>query len=162
MVFPPALPPTDNFNCNSSNGSHSDDDCSGAMREYTGMFEGPEKTLEVVFRRAHDAHFVDTSIGEICEDGLLPLDCTPPAKDYTRVGLRRMERAELDLLCTRARCSILSSVSNRYLDAYVLSESSLFVYPYMVVIKTCGTTTLLRCIATLIDIGRKYGLEIDW
>jgi S-adenosylmethionine decarboxylase len=170
MVFPPAPPPTDStasssacLNCNSSNASHSDDECSGAMREYTGMFEGPEKTLEVVFRRAHDEHFVDTSIGEICEDGLLPLDLTPPAAGpHARVGLRRMERAELDLICTRARCTILSSVSNRYLDAYVLSESSLFVYPYMVIIKTCGTTTLLRCIATLIDIGRKYGLEIDW
>jgi S-adenosylmethionine decarboxylase len=36
------------------------------------------------------------------------------------------------------------------------------VYPYMLVLKTCGTTTLLRCIATLIDLGHKLGLEIDW
>ena len=62
----------------------------------------------------------------------------------------------------RARCTILSRVSNRYLDAYVLSESSLFVYPHMIVLKTCGTTTLLRCVATLIELGRKIGLEIDW
>lgn len=32
----------------------------------------------------------------------------------------------------------------------------------MIVLKTCGTTTLLRCVATLIEIGRKIGLEIDW
>jgi S-adenosylmethionine decarboxylase len=32
----------------------------------------------------------------------------------------------------------------------------------MVVIKTCGTTTLLRCVATLINLGKKLGLEIDW
>ena len=29
-------------------------------------------------------------------------------------------------------------------------------------LKTCGTTTLLRVIAVLIDLGRKVGLEIDW
>lgn len=28
--------------------------------------------------------------------------------------------------------------------------------------KTCGTTTLLRVIGVLIDLGRKLGLEIDW
>ena len=146
-------------------------------RDYTGMFEGPEKTLEVVFRRIHDEHF-DSSIGEICDvvvnsnhgtrDGSPPppttlvQDVIGPSEEYPRVGLRRMDRVDLDLICTRARCTILSSVSNRYLDAYVLSESSLFVYPYMLVLKTCGTTTLLRCIATLIDIGRRLGLEIDW
>lgn len=72
-------------------------------------------------------------------------------------------------------------MSNRFLDAYVLSESSLFVYPYMIVLKTCGTTSelchnpnsisnskniatpaLLRCVATLIELGHKLGLEIDW
>lgn len=134
----------------------SDDDLSGALmeREYTGMFEGPEKTLEVVFRRMNDEHY-DTTIGEISE----PSDATGPIQP---VGLRRMERQDLDRICDRARCTILSCISNQYLDAYVLSESSLFVYPYMLVLKTCGTTTLLRCIATLIDIGRRFGLEIDW
>ena len=187
MVFLPAPPPPPeafSHNCcsnnSTSNGSHySDDEASGALmeRDYTGMFEGPEKTLEVVFRRIHDEHF-DSSIGEICDvvvnsnhgtrDGSPPppttlvQDVIGPSEEYPRVGLRRMDRVDLDLICTRARCTILSSVSNRYLDAYVLSESSLFVYPYMLVLKTCGTTTLLRCIATLIDIGRRLGLEIDW
>mmetsp|Transcript_134309 Transcript_134309/g.388793 ORF Transcript_134309/g.388793 Transcript_134309/m.388793 type:complete len:443 (+) Transcript_134309:294-1622(+) len=120
-----------------------DDDNSGEIREYTGQFEGPEKTLEVVFRRM---------------DGTTP----PPNEDGERTGLRRLSRDELARICARARCTILSCVSNRYLDAYVLSESSLFVYPHMLVLKTCGTTTLLRCIALLIDFGRKLGLEIDW
>ena len=78
------------------------------------------------------------------------------------MGLRALPCADLDRICARARCSILSRISNRYLDAYVLSESSLFVYPYMIVLKTCGTTTLLRCVATLIELGRKIGLEVDW
>jgi len=136
---------------------HSDDDLSGALigRDYTGMFEGPEKTLEVVFRRDDEHH--DATIGEVSG---IPL--ADPEAPIQRVGLRRMDRDDLDRICSRARCTILSSLSNRYLDAYVLSESSLFVYPYMLVLKTCGTTTLLRCIATLIEIGRRLGLEIDW
>jgi S-adenosylmethionine decarboxylase len=119
-----------------------DDDHSGDIREYTGVFEGPEKTLEVCFRR------IKATGDAPCVDG--------------KVGLRRLDRADLDKICARARCTILSSISNQYVDAYVLSESSLFIYPYMLVLKTCGTTTLLRCIATLIDLGRKIGLEIDW
>lgn len=124
-----------------------DDDGSGDLaRLYTGVFEGPEKTLEVCFRKKNtDGDHV-----------------VVPTSDNERMGLRRLSRNDLDRICARARCTILSSVSNKYLDAYVLSESSLFVYPYMLVLKTCGTTTLLRCIAVLIDLGRHLGLEIDW
>ncbi|EEC51651.1 predicted protein, partial [Phaeodactylum tricornutum CCAP 1055/1] len=122
--------------------------------DYTGMFEGPEKTLEVVFRRDSDEH-TDLSMGELS-------GTSSSNAPILRTGLRRLDRSDLDVVCARARCTILSSISNQYLDAYVLSESSLFIYPYMLVLKTCGTTTLLRCIATLIDLGRKLGLEIDW
>jgi hypothetical protein len=170
----------------------SDDDESGNIleRDYTGMFEGPEKTLEVVFRRIDDAH-IDITKGEVPPVvGITQLDTNPQqphesgcaASDSLaspsdvvnalsdnsaiplneRKGLRLLDRADIDMICARARCTILSRVSNRYLDAYVLSESSLFIYPYMLVLKACGTTTLLRCIAVLIDLGRKLGLEIDW
>eukprot|EP00529_Nitzschia_sp_RCC80_P024224 CAMPEP_0113515798 /NCGR_PEP_ID=MMETSP0014_2-20120614/41191_1 /TAXON_ID=2857 /ORGANISM="Nitzschia sp." /LENGTH=439 /DNA_ID=CAMNT_0000412499 /DNA_START=215 /DNA_END=1534 /DNA_ORIENTATION=- /assembly_acc=CAM_ASM_000159 len=124
-----------------------DDDGSGDLeREYTGVFEGPEKTLEVCFRK---------------KDTEGPREVSSDLAGE-RAGLRRLSRHDLSRICARARCTILSCISNNYLDAYVLSESSLFVYPYMVVLKTCGTTTLLRCIALLIDLGRKVGLEIDW
>jgi S-adenosylmethionine decarboxylase len=124
-----------------------DDDGSGDLeREYTGVFEGPEKTLEVCFRKK------DTEGPGLAEK----------SAGGERIGLRRLSRDDLSRICARARCTILSCISNNYLDAYVLSESSLFVYPYMVVLKTCGTTTLLRCIALLIDLGRTVGLEIDW
>jgi S-adenosylmethionine decarboxylase len=120
-----------------------DDDNSGDIREYTGVFEGPEKTLEVCFRNKNEEGPAMVKPGE-------------------RAGLRKLSRDDLSRICARARCTILSHVSNQYLDAYVLSESSLFIYPYMLVLKTCGTTTLLRCIALLIDFGRRLGLEIDW
>jgi S-adenosylmethionine decarboxylase len=132
----------------------SDDESGNIMeRDYTGVFEGPEKTLEVMFRRNNEER-TDNNIGEI--------DPSSAEQEPQLMGLRRLERADIEAICARARCTILSSMSNRYLDAYVLSESSLFVYPYMLVLKTCGTTTLLRCIAVLIDLGRKLGLEIDW
>jgi S-adenosylmethionine decarboxylase len=159
-------------------------------RDYTGVFEGPEKTLEVVFRRVSDEH-IDTLVGEFC-DGETPNNvsgsststteelselppsppsCAPDAAtgnsiinngSNNNMGLRQLTRPQLDQICARARCTILSQCSNKYLDAYVLSESSLFIYPYMLVLKTCGTTTLLRCIAILIEFGKQLGLEIDW
>mmetsp|Transcript_16882 Transcript_16882/g.21357 ORF Transcript_16882/g.21357 Transcript_16882/m.21357 type:complete len:543 (-) Transcript_16882:126-1754(-) len=136
-----------------SNLAISDDEESGEIdREYTGQFEGPEKTLEVLFRPKHQPH-------------AHPPLLNPPHGQHTngKVGLRTLSKNDLDLVCKRARCTILSSVSNQYLDAYVLSESSLFVYNYMIVLKTCGTTTLLRCLAVLIELARsKLNLELDW
>jgi len=126
------------------NDIHDEDDMSGEVdRPYNGYFEGPEKTLELCFRPIQ---------GETAMENI-------PGK---MTGLRQLERCDLDRICRRARCTIISSVHNQFLDAYVLSESSLFVYPYMMVLKTCGTTTLLRCISTVIELTKKVGLELDW
>eukprot|EP00607_Mallomonas_marina_P000670 CAMPEP_0182429322 /NCGR_PEP_ID=MMETSP1167-20130531/25687_1 /TAXON_ID=2988 /ORGANISM="Mallomonas Sp, Strain CCMP3275" /LENGTH=407 /DNA_ID=CAMNT_0024612771 /DNA_START=224 /DNA_END=1447 /DNA_ORIENTATION=+ len=99
-----------------------------------GSFEGPEKTMEVWFR---------PNVGH-------------------KEGLRALSRKQLDILCTKAKCSILSKISTNYLDAYVLSESSLFVYKYKYIMKTCGTTTLLRCLGALLQYADKLGLELTW
>lgn len=48
------------------------------------------------------------------------------------------------------------------MDAYVLSESSLFVYRHRYIMKTCGTTTLLCCLNTLFQFADNLGMEIDW
>ncbi len=66
-------------------------------------------------------------------------------------GLRTLSRAQWDLVLEDAKCSILCNMSNDVFDSYVLSESSLFVYPHTAILKTCGTTTLLRCIARLLS-----------
>lgn len=87
-------------------------------------FEGPEKVLEIDFT-----------------PGLGPEN-----------GLRAITRPEWDSVCTAARCTILNSLSNDKLDSYVLSESSLFVYPLKLILKTCGTTTLLKALEPLLPI----------
>ena len=99
-----------------------------------GCFEGPEKTMEVVFK---------PNVG--VED-----------------GLRSLSREQLDFLCTQAKCTILSSISNSYIDAYVLSESSLFIYKSRFIMKTCGTTTLLRCLSSLLQFADILGMELTW
>jgi S-adenosylmethionine decarboxylase len=101
---------------------------------YTGCFEGPEKTMEVCFN---------------CEE------------ETSDLGLRSLSRDQLNRLCTLASCTILSSISNVDLDAYVLSESSLFVYKNKFILKTCGTTTLLRCLDALIDFADGLGIRLS-
>ena len=108
---------------------------SAATPEYIpGCFEGPEKTMEVCFI---------PGIGE-------------------EAGLRQLSRKQLDFLCTEAKCSILSKISSAYMDAYVLSESSLFVYKHRYIMKTCGTTTLLHCLDSLLRFADELKMEVMW
>ena len=61
-------------------------------------------------------------------------------------GLRALTKSQLGEILTPAACTIVSSLKNDNVDSYVLSESSLFVYAYKIIIKTCGTTKLLLAI----------------
>lgn len=97
-------------------------------------FEGPEKNLEVLF-------------------------C--PSQGPAR-GCREFTRTQLDAICKAARCTILNFISNEHVDAYLLSESSLFVFPHKMVLKTCGTTTLLRCLPTLITYATDLGMKLEY
>ena len=99
-----------------------------------GCFEGPEKTMEVVFKAGVGAE----------------------------EGLRALTREQLDHLCTQAKCTILSKISSNYIDAYVLSESSLFIYKHKYIMKTCGTTTLLRCLSSLLQFADALGMQLTW
>jgi Adenosylmethionine decarboxylase len=85
------------------------------------VFEGSEKRIEVEF--GHASHHEEAA-----------------------AGLRALSRATLDDLMALAACEIVSKTSNDTFDAYVLSESSLFVHPTTWVLKTCGTTRLLDCL----------------
>jgi S-adenosylmethionine decarboxylase len=82
---------------------------------------GPEKLLEVWFAPAPDA---------------LP----PGAK---KNGLKMVSAETWKIVLDRVNCKVLSVVGSDHIDAYLLSESSMFVFPHKVILKTCGTTTLL-------------------
>jgi len=99
-------------------------------------FEGFEKRLEISF--FEPSIFVD-----------------PKGK-----GLRSLSKAHLDEILEPAECTIVSSLSNESVDSYVLSESSLFVYPYKIIIKTCGTTKLLRSIPPILKLAGSLSLSL--
>ena len=96
------------------------------------LFEGPEKKLVVDFvaSRRHP-------------DGLLSVTT-----------------AQWTEMLNFAHCKILSELNNEKMHSYVLSESSLFVYPFQVVLKTCGTTTLLKCIPKMLEFAAARDLAV--
>jgi hypothetical protein len=77
-------------------------------------------------------------------------------------GLRALTRATIDELCTAAKCTVISTLSNDHFDSYVLSESSLFVYPLKVIILTCGRTTPLHCLTQVIAAAAALDLHVEW
>jgi len=52
-------------------------------------------------------------------------------------------------LLKRAKTKIVDHFSNSYCDAYILSESSLFVWDYRLILITCGRTTLSSAVLYL-------------
>ncbi len=68
------------------------------------VFEGSEKRIEIDFAHAHDAVAAAN-------------------------GLRAVTRGSLDAMLDTAACCIVSARHGTEFDAYVLSESSLFIYP---------------------------------
>lgn len=85
------------------------------------FFEGPEKKLEI----------------QLAPSSLLDLRQLDPTFWETRVR--------------EAGALILSRISNEAVDAYLLSESSLFVYPKRVIMITCGRTHLATAARAMID-----------
>lgn len=88
----------------------------------TDAFEGAEKLLEVWFG---------------------PNPSALPREMSAANGLRDIPRQEWEKVLDLVQCKVISLVSTSKMDAYVLSESSLFVFPHKLILKTCGTTTLL-------------------
>lgn len=64
-------------------------------------------------------------------------------------SLRSEPRERWEKLVAASQAQILSTVSNDSIDAYLLSESSLFVYDHYLVMITCGTTQLVKAVEEL-------------
>ncbi|KAL5701603.1 adenosylmethionine decarboxylase [Ranunculus cassubicifolius] len=77
------------------------------------------------------------------------------------IGLRQLEFELLEEVLDAVQCTVVAAVGNSFFDAYVLSESSLFVYPTKIIIKTCGTTQLLKSIPLLISHAQDMGLGVS-
>jgi len=54
------------------------------------------------------------------------------------------------------KCQVLSVVEGTEMDAYLLSESSLFVSPHRLILKTCGTTLNLLGLPRILEIAREH------
>ena len=65
-------------------------------------------------------------------------------------------RCKLENMLRKVKCEIMSTTHNKQVDAYVLSESSMFVSKRRFILKTCGTTTPLECIADLNQLVKSY------
>ncbi|CAI6295817.1 unnamed protein product [Periconia digitata] len=97
----------------------------------TNAFEGPEKLLEVWFSSSAND---------------LPGRAGP-------LGLKAVSADVWKEMLDLVNCKVLSVIESEHVDAYLLSESSMFVFPHKVVLKTCGTTTLLWGISRLLEIA---------
>lgn len=95
------------------------------------FFEGTEKLLEIWFTKSND-------------------------KVTDKNDLRDIPRECIDLILDLVNCKILSTTRTRELDSYVLSESSLFINKQRLLLKTCGTTTLLESVQPIIEAAYKF------
>uniref|UniRef100_A0A8C2IU53 adenosylmethionine decarboxylase n=1 Tax=Cyprinus carpio TaxID=7962 RepID=A0A8C2IU53_CYPCA len=94
------------------------------------FFEGTEKLLEVWFSREDE--------GKGTGD------------------LRTIPRFEWDKLLENVHCLIISVTKTDKQEAYILSESSMFVSNRRFILKTCGTTLLLQALVPLLELAREY------
>lgn len=76
------------------------------------------------------------------------------------VNLRRMPEGFWDQMVAFAGAKILSKISNEEMDAYLLSESSLFVWDDYLTMITCGRTTLAKATSFFLDRVSKDKLKV--
>ncbi|KEH17677.1 S-adenosylmethionine decarboxylase proenzyme [Medicago truncatula] len=107
-----------------------------AMTNSAIGFEGYEKRLEITF----------------FENGVF--------SDPAGLGFRALSKDQIDEILKPAECTIVDSLSNDYVDSYVLSESSLFIYAYKLIIKTCGTTKLLLSIPAILKLADGLNIAV--
>lgn len=98
--------------------------------ENTCVFEGAEKRIEISFSQ----------------------NISSPN------GLRALNRSIWDEVCAKCKCEIIQHERREGFDSFILSESSLFVFPTRVIMKTCGTTVPLNGIDLIVRHAVEQGL----
>lgn len=68
-------------------------------------------------------------------------------------GLKAVQADVWKEMLDLVNCKVLSIIESENVDAYLLSESSMFVFPHKLVLKTCGTTTLLNGLPRMLEIA---------
>jgi len=77
-------------------------------------------------------------------------------------GFRKITTEEWNQVLQVADCLVLSDGTNsKTINSYILSQSSLFVTPFRVVLKTCGTSTLLHVIPLLMEFAKRFNTKIE-
>ena len=110
-----------------------------ATLDSTEAFEGPEKLLEIWF---------------------YPQPNEIPTNDKgEKLTLRSIPVEKWVSILNLVKCEILSIKSTPLMDAFLLSESSLFVYDHRLTLKTCGTTTTLFCLPYLFEVVKN---DLGW
>uniref|UniRef100_A0A8C5YHZ4 S-adenosylmethionine decarboxylase proenzyme n=1 Tax=Microcebus murinus TaxID=30608 RepID=A0A8C5YHZ4_MICMU len=100
--------------------------------ETAHFFEGTEKLLEVWFSQQQ------------------------PDANQGSGDLHTVLRSERNILLKDVQCSIISVTKTDKQEAYVLSESSMSVSKRHSILKTCGTTLLLKALVPLLKLARDY------
>ncbi|PFH51979.1 hypothetical protein AMATHDRAFT_57590 [Amanita thiersii Skay4041] len=100
-------------------------------------FEGPEKLLEVWFAPS------SVAVNDVPDN-------------HGKSGLRKIHRKYWEQVLDIVKCKILSVIEGQELDAYLLSESSLFISPHRLILKTCGTTLNLLGLPLILHIAATY------
>ncbi|CAO3654326.1 unnamed protein product [Mucor hiemalis] len=125
-----------------------------------GCFEGPEKLLEIWFSpspfttsRSNNGNGSDSEMSDESSPATPNESQTNLSLGFSS-DLRTVDRAIWDSMLATVKCTVLSVVSNAHVDAYLLSESSMFVFPHKIVLKTCGTTTLLKAVPYMLEIAK--------
>lgn len=78
-------------------------------------------------------------------------EALPPGSQKN--GLKAVTVDKWKEMLDQVNCKILSVVESEHVDAYLLSESSMFVFPHKLILKTCGTTTLLFGLHRMLSIA---------
>ncbi|KAG5646311.1 hypothetical protein DXG03_003908 [Asterophora parasitica] len=107
--------------------------------EHHCPFEGPEKLLEIWFNPSPDD---------------VPDAAHPDPNGKT--GLRKVDRKVWEQMLDIVKCQVLSVTEGTEMDAYLLSESSFFVSPHRLILKTCGTTLNLLGLPRILEIAATH------